>query len=817
MSKNKKYRQNLQYCILFIILIIYNQRIDAQNRQFNQVQDTSSRSAANQRRLVGGAIRPGEVGTAPNRDTLTLEERKLFGYSVFHNNNISFTPNLNMATPKNYVVGPGDVLTVQVYGVAQNTYTMTVSNEGKVTIESIGVVNLAGLTIEAAKSALMRKMSIRYAGMNGPNPVTFLDVSLAEIRSIKINMVGEVQKPGTYTLPSYITVFNALFAAGGPTLKGTFRHVQVYRGNRMISEIDLYDFLVSGKTNNNIRLEDNDVVLVRPAETKVEIAGEVRTPGVFELKPSETFQSLLKYAAGFSDKAYKEIVQLQRAGQSELQVVDVTAKNYNSFRLLDGDLINVNPIRDRFNNRVQIAGAVVRPGAYELADGMSVQDLIQKAGGLSGDAFTPKALIYRTKDDLSQEAISINLNDPAETKQTLLKREDVLQISSQYGLREQYYIQISGEVNAPGIFPYSDSLSVSDLILRSGGFKYSASQSAIEIVRRVLNDPSKVADIITVSVDKALTDSKDSATIQLKPFDHVFVRNIPGFQEQKLITVSGEVNYSGTFAIDKKEMKISDVLRRAGGLTDFAYPRGATLLRRTKNFKELTPAEKENEALKRLVEEISKDPILFSSESNREYVKRLNEKIQSNSKLVTKEKEEVIKEESKQELLKENANILNTPESNTKVVEEKDQNLVAIDLEAILKSPGGPEDLVLKDGDVLNVPEKLETVSVRGGVLYPVSMRYENGLHFKQYISRAGGYDPKALRNNAYVLQANGKVERIRNWLFFKRYPKVEPGAEIFVPARATEKPPFNYTQTVQLITGFVTSTLTLILVLRSL
>lgn len=815
MLNTRKYRLIFQGLSLLIALTFSNLHVYAQSRIGNQqVQDTSQ--IANQRRVVAGSVRPGETGTGGS-DTLTLEERKLFGYTVFHNNNISFTPNLNMATPKNYVVGPGDVLNVQVYGVAQNTYTLPVSNEGKVTIEDIGVVSLGGFTIEAAKAALIRKMAIRYAGMNGPNPVTFLDVALSNIRSVKINMVGEILKPGTYTLPSYVTVFNALFAAGGPTTKGTFRHVQVYRGNRMVAEIDLYDFLVSGKTNNNIRLEDNDVVLVRPAETKVEITGEVRTPGIFELKASETFQNLLKYAAGFSDRAYKEIVQLQRAAQTDLQVMDVTAKNYATFRMMDGDLVTVNQIRDRFSNRVQIGGAVIRPGAYELADGMSVQDLIQKAGGLLGDAYTPKALIYRTKDDLSQEVISINLNDPAQTKQTLLKREDVLQIASQYGLREQYYVQISGEVNIPGIFPYSDSLSVSDLILRSGGFKYSASQSAIEIVRRVLNDPSKVADIITVSVDKTLIDSKDSFTVQLKPFDHVFVRNIPGFQEQKLITVSGEVNYSGNFAIDKKEMKISDVLERAGGLTQYAYPKGATLLRRTKNFKEKTPTEKENELLGKLVDEITKDPILFSSESNREYVKRLREKIEANNKLVTKEKEEVIKEESKQALLKENANILNTPESNTKVVEEKDQNLVAIDLEAILKSPGGAEDLVLKDGDVLNIPEKLETVSVRGGVLYPVSVRFEPGLHFKEYIGRAGGYDPKALRNNAYVLQANGKVQRVRNMLFFKKYPKIEPGAEIFVPARSTEKPPFNYAQTVQLITGFVTSTLTLILVLRSL
>jgi protein involved in polysaccharide export with SLBB domain len=809
----KKYRQILQACFLIIILAVSIGSLSAQTRQQNQAQDTSATSIANQRKLVSGAGATNQTSS----DTLSLEERKLFGYSVFHNNNISFAPNLNMATPKNYVVGPGDVLTVQVYGVAQSTYTLIVSNEGKVNIESIGVVNLSGLTIEAAKTALMRKMAIRYAGMNGPNPVTFLDVTLAEIRNIKVNMVGEIQKPGTYTLPSYVTVFNALFAAGGPTVKGTFRHVQVYRGNKMVSEIDLYDFLVGGRTNANIRLEDNDVVLIRPAETKVEIIGEVRTAGIFELKSSETLKDLLKYAAGFSEKAYKEIVQIQRTGQIDLEAVDVTAKNFNSFRMMNGDVVNVGPIRDRFKNRVQITGAVTRPGAYELVDGMSVQDLIQIAGGLLGDAYTPKALVYRTKEDLSQEVISVNLADMADTKSTLLKREDVLQISSQYGLREQFYVQISGEVNRPGIFTYSDSLTVSDLILRSGGFKYSASESSIEIVRRVLNDPSKVADIITVNVNRNLIDRNDSAVIHLKPFDHVFIRNIPGFQEQKLITVSGEVNYSGTFAIDKKEMKISDVLKRAGGLTSFAYPRGATLLRRTKNFKELTPTEKENESLTRLVQEITKDPILYNSESNREYVKRLNEKINANNKLVAKEKEEIVKEEKKEELLKENANVLNAPENNTRVVQEKEQNLVAIDLEAILKNPGSPADLVLKDGDVLNIPEKLETVSVRGGVLYPVSVRFENGLHFKQYISRAGGYDPKALRDNAYVLQANGKVERVRNWLFFKKYPKVEPGAEIFVPARTTEKPPFNYTQTVQLITSFVTSTLTLILVLRTL
>ena len=799
--------------LTMVVFLVCNHTLLAQNT----VTDTlpAKINNSNSSNKIRNEISLGKETSRKNDSLKTEVERKLFGYAIFHNTTTNFAPNLNMATPKNYIVGPGDILSVQVYGIAQNTYKLIVNNEGNINIQDIGVAQISGLTIEAVKSLLVKKLGLRYSGMNSSNPNTFIEVSLDNIRSIKVNMVGEVFTPGTYTLPSYVNIFNALFAAGGPTVKGTFRYVQVYRANKLAGEIDLYEYIASGKATQNIRLQDNDVILVRPSSNQVEIVGEIRIPGLFEMKTNESFQDLLNFAGGFSGNAYKQLVRVNRKGPVDKQIFDLISSQFQRTAPQDGDLITVDPISDRFSNRVQVTGSVLRPGGFELSKGMTARDLIQKAGGLKGDAFLSKVFLYRTRPDFTQEIITFDLSKKNENDNILLEKEDVLSIPSLYDLKEEYYVQVSGEVNNSGIFPYSDSLTVEDLIIKAGGFKYSASGSYIEIVRRNNSDPGKVADIINVNISKDLSIKDGDKKIVLLPFDHVFVRNTPGFQLPKLVSIQGEVQYGGTFAIDKKEMKISDLLSRAGGLTRYAYIKGATLLRRTKKYSSPSVSEMQNDELVKLLNRLKSDQIMANTESNKEYIKRIQDQINQNTVSISKEAEIKNKETLKKDIVKENA--ANIQAANTKVIEEKEEDLVAIDLEAILKQPGGAEDLVLKNGDILNIPEKLETVSVKGGVLYPVSVRYEPHSNFKDYINSAGGYDTKAFRNKAYVLQANGKIQRVKTVLFFKSYPKIEPGAEIIVPAALTDKPPFNYGNTVGLITSFITATLTLIFLFKNL
>lgn len=779
----------------------------------------SSISGNNENNLRGAlslSNKPASTGN-PELDKLDPLERRLFGYKLFHNTTIDFAPNTTMATPKGYVVGPRDVLVLQVFGVAQNTYSLNVSPEGKITIPDVGVAHVAGFTIEALTSLLTEKLSLRYAGMRGSNPNTFLQVTLGTIRTIKVNVVGEIFKPGTYTLPSYVNVFNALYAAGGPTVKGSFRSVQVYRNNRQVADVDVYDFIVNGRISQNIRLEDNDVILIPPTAGRIDIGGEIKTPGIFEFKSRETFQDLMKFTGGFTDNAYKQLVYVRRRGLVDNQVIDLPSSKFGSAYLNDGDSITVGALLDRFSNRVQISGSVNRPGSFELVSGMRVQDLLQKAGGPKADAYLKRALLYRTRPDFSQEVLSIdlsNLADPRSETNIELKKEDVLSLVSIFDLKEEYYVQVSGEVNNQGSFPYSDSLTLGDVLLKAGGFKYSASGSFIEIARRkILSDDNKLAEVIQVNIDKDLSINSQTQKIILQPFDHIFVRTTPGFQPTKTVMVKGEVQYPGEYVIDRKEMRISDLISRAGGITKYAYTRAATLIRRTQYYKGKTVTEQQNEKLNNLKDNLLKDGIVVSTETNQEYAKRIDNKILQNTQKIEDEKVNADKktnEDLKQNLVRDNAAFQG---KNAVSAEQKDQELVAIDFDAILKAPGSAADIVLKEGDELDIPEKLETVSVKGGVLFPVSVKYEQGLGFREYINRSGGYVPQAMRNRSYVLQANGKVERVKHFLFFRSYPRIEPGAQVFVPVDTRERAPFSYEKGL----GIITSTLTLIFLLRTL
>jgi protein involved in polysaccharide export with SLBB domain len=742
-------------------------------------------------------------------DSLSLKERKLFGYSFFQNKEIEFAPNLNMATPKNYIVGPGDVIIAQIYGLAQKSYELKINNEGKVRIEDIGIVSLSGLSINSVSALLKEKFSIRYVGLKNPNPTVFLDISLAEIRSISVNLIGEIKKPGTFIFPSYTTVFNALYSAGGPTLNGTFRNVQVFRLGKLLTQFDLYDFLVNGYTTNDIRLEDNDVILVKPADLKVEVSGEVVRPGIYELKEGESVSDLIRFFSGFSEIGLLGKVNVERKDQQGIKILDVKEKDFPNFSFKNGDFLRVNSIPDQFINRVQITGAINNPGAFELFEGMSVFDLIEKAGGLKRDAFLDNVFLYRSMDDYSQSLISIDLNDIEKVKNIKLQKEDIIQIKNVLEVNPFLYLQISGEINSPGIFPFSSEVTLKDLIFKAGGFKFPETIHSIEVVRKEKLEESNF-EIISISSSDKLEN------LNLKPFDNIFIRQSNFEPFPSSILISGEVNFEGQYILDNKEMKVSDLISRSGGLTKYAYPKGATLLRKSSDSKVISQNEKEFDILTRLLNEIKSDSTISQSDINKDLVRGLSSKIETLKEGLDLEKQKEIELQRINQITVQNENKLNSSSITKKSESGISDDLLVIDLEKIILAPGGPDDILLRDGDILNIPEKLETVKIDGGVLYPLSIKFEEKFSYMDYVRGAGGYDRKAIKNKGYVILPNGRIKPVAPFLGLNFYPKIEPGSEIFIPSNPIERPPFNYAQTVQTVTGLITSTLTLIFLLRS-
>lgn len=476
---------------------------------------------------------------------LSPEQKKIFGYKLFHNRDLTFTPSLSIPTPGSYEIGAGDQLLIDVYGASQQSYELTVTPEGRIMIPNLGPITVGGSTVDAARTRIRQQLGRIYSGLLGSNPNTFLEIRLGNIRSISVSMVGELVKPGTYTLPSFASVFNALYAAGGPNENGTFRNIQVYRDNKLAGEVDVYNFLTKGEHSTNVTLRDNDVVIVQPFKSRVELMGPVRREGYFEMKPNESVADLINFAGGFSSMAYRERLTIRRATGEQMKVHDLSAEAFSSFNLQDGDEITVGERLNRFENRVQISGAVFRPGEFSIPEeGMGIKTLIEKAEGLRGDAFSGRAILYRTKEDLTLESMSVDLRGVLDgtVPDIELRREDVLSIPSRYDLKEEYYVRITGEVNIPGAYAYAENLTVADLILKAGGFKDAASNAYIEIARRVRDDISgKIAEIINIEVDPQLNLRPEDATVTLQPFDHIFVRRSPGFQRERIVEVQGEV------------------------------------------------------------------------------------------------------------------------------------------------------------------------------------------------------------------------------------------------------------------------------------
>jgi protein involved in polysaccharide export with SLBB domain len=707
--------------------------------------------------------------------TLTPEEQakealrqKIYGYSIFADKKLGLIPDLQIVTPTTYVVGPGDELKIYLYNYAESTYETVVNKDGFISIPRVGNVMVAGRTIEEIKKILIDKFAKFVPGMigtGGEGARTKLMVTLGEVRSVKVFVTGEVINPGTYTVSSLSSAFNALYQAGGPNEIGSFREVRVVRQGKVVSKLDIYDYLVNGKIDGDIRVQENDNVVVGYYLKRTEIAGMVKRPGIYELTPEEKLGDVLRYAGGFSDKAYRARLKIQRITSKERKILDVPEDQYNTFEMATGDSINVETVLDRFENIVTVEGAVMRPGEYSLDNSPTLKKLIENAQGMREDAFVGRLNVLRTREDLTIQTIPINYTDVLNgvTPDLVLTRLDQIIVPSRFEMAETAFVSVEGEVNNTkigeneGKFPYTTDMTLEDVLVQAGGLKESAYTSEIEVVRRKRNSVAgaanaQISEVYKFNVNRDLSLNSKASNFVLFPFDQVIVRKSPNYVEQQTVFVEGEVLVTGPYTIVNKNDKISDIIKRAGGLTELAYPEGATLLRRT--------------VVKNLDEAV-----------NYEQVQQTEKSIKQGT--------------------------LTGDLPNVK--EEK----IGIVLKNILKNPGSFEDLVVQEGDIIRIPKRLETVQVTGSVLYPTTVKYGKGMNFSDYISQSGGFTVQSLRKSSYVKYPNGNIDRTRRFLFFNVYPKVQPGSEIFVPTRTA--PALNTQQTISTATTLLSSIMGLI------
>ena len=726
-------------------------------------------------------------------------ESDVFGYDVFMGNTfLSFQSNLNIPTPNDYIIGAGDKLFIDIYGQSENYYQVEVSPDGYAILENVGPVNLNGLTLKDAKTRLISRLNKIYLGIN--QNLTFVNISVGIPRALRVNIVGEVNLPGTYNFSAFNTMYNAIYIAGGITENATLREIKLYRNNKLINTVDVYKFLTEGDGTSNIRLENNDLIVVGPYTNRVIIEGEVKKPGKFEIKNGESLSDLLFYAGGLSENAFKKAIKLTRIIDDKFKVVDVNATQFDFFQPKPGDKYLVDKVIEKYNNRVIIKGAVYRPGTFSITEKMTIKDLIEKAEGLKSDVFLNKAYITRTNPDYSTSNITVNLKDELNSLSFKLQQDDIVNILSVNDLSEEKYIQISGEVNNPGIFLFSKNLSLQDIILLAGGFNDNASGTRIEINRMLSSDElneNKISEILTIDLSKNLDDLSSSESFEIEPFDQIIVRKNPNFYIQQYASIEGEVMYPGKYAISSKNERISDFLKRAGGFKNMAYLKGATLIRLTEFAEIKSDLDKKIKSLNDLKNKITDNGNLLT-ESEILLMQRIEEDIKNldierndNQKLSSYAKTERINE-----IVKRNSVSANIPSSKSEAI--------GIDLESIIKSPGSKSDLLLKEGDVIIVPKKLETVRLRGELLYPTTVRFLNGKSLKYYIDSSGGFDSKAKKGDTYVVYANGDVARTKKFLLFNIYPKAEPGCEVIVPKKEL-KNPIAANQLLSFTTGLAT------------
>lgn len=696
------------------------------------------------------------------RDTLygLKVNKRVFGFSLFTTKDLTFNPGINIATPKNYQLGPGDILNIDIWGASQKSYQEMVSPEGKIFIPKIGPVFVSGLTIGEASTKLKKDLSKIYSGLTKGN--THMEISLGGVRSISVNMVGEITLPGTYHLSSLASVFNAMYAAGGPADDGSLRNVKIIRNNKTVAVLDFYKFLLEGILPGNMRLQDQDIVFVSPYTLRVEIKGQVKRSGMyFDMKPDETLKDLIRYAGGFTGKAYTGRIKIFRNTATEKKILVVTAAQEDTTKLKNGDLVVVDSILNRFSNRVQITGAVMRPGEYALDKGMTLRQLLRDANGLREDAYQKRITVYRLKKDLIRKTISLNLADLLQSEQVfLLQREDSIHIPSVFDIREKSYLQIDGQVAKPGRYLYTQDIRLGDLIIQAGGMLESASMSHIDVARRVMDTVSgkwsyKLAQTFRFPIGKNLDLSDSAKNFKLSPFDHVFVRKSISYTPQQLVSIGGEVNFPGKYAIQMRNERVSDLIKQAGGLTAQAYVEGASLIRKRTS---------------QLLHEKALETLKEVNDS------RKNKIIDFNSKY----------------------------------------NVIGLNLNKIIQHPGSPADLILRPGDSIRILRKSQTVEVRGAVYRPNVIPYVEGWTMKQYISNAGGFTKDAIKRNIYIVYANGSVKKTGCFLGIKNYPKIEPGAEIIVPLKPKKNNRMSAATAIGLSTGLASLALMIVSIINA-
>ena len=705
----------------------------------------------------------GEAGFTENpeaaEDAGSPTER-VYGQSFFTSQNLTFAPNMNMPTPANYVLGAGDEILIDIWGNSELNVRYTIAPDGHVTIPGLGRIQLSGMNVKQAETRIRNEFAVIYSDLDDPYPGTFLAISIGNVRSIKVNVMGEVSRPGTYTLSSFASAFHALYAAGGTSRIGSIRNIRLFRAGKAVATVDLYEYLMKGNNMADITLQDGDIVMVEPYGILAQAAGEVKRPMWYELKEGETLDDLIRYAGGYSGNAYRGTISVLRKGSEEMEAHTLSEAEYGYFQLKDGDRAEVGNILENYANMVEVTGSVYRPGRYAVGEQIrTVGDLVKVAQGTTGDAYLKRVLLYRENEDLTRSMQSFSLEAllSGQITDIELKKNDLLHIPSVLSLESDFTVYIGGEVRYPDSYPYATNMTLEDIILRAGGLTEAASTARVDVYRRIKNPsgtavPTESGERFTFTLaDGEIVSSDPGFTLQ--PYDQVVIRRSPAYEVQQNVTIGGEVLFGGQYAKLRKDERLSSFVERSGGLTPYAYVKGARLTRR------LTAAElrQAREALRLKLEADVTD------EENRTNVEEQLAQVDLSSRPV------------------------------------------GIDLERALKNPGGTEDIILRDGDVLTIPEYEATVRISGAVSYPNTVTYRKNKKLGYYISQAGGFSRLAQKRSPYVVYMNGQVAS-------GRWAKIEPGCEIIVPERP-EREPF----TLQSIMGMTTSLATIALLISNL
>lgn len=674
-----------------------------------------------------------QINNQPLPKEVINPTQQIFGHNIFTNENLTFEPNVNVATPENYRLGPGDEVIIDVWGASETTIRQKISPEGSILVNNLGPVYLNGKTVKEANNYLKTEFSRIYSGVTGDAPSTQVKLTLGEIRSIQVNVMGEVLVPGTYTLSSFASVFHALYSAGGINKIGSLRSIKVVRNGNVVADLDVYDLLMKGKMQVDVRLQDGDVILVDPYQSLVQILGKVKRPMFYEMKSTETVGTLLKYAGGFTGDAYKKAIRLVRKTGREHQIYNVDEMDYSVFRVDDGDMVTVDSVLQRFENRVEIRGAVYRAGLYQLNGTVNtVKQLIKQAEGVRGDAFLNRAIIDRENEDLTHEIIQVDVKGlmNGTVADIPLQKNDILYIPSIHDLKEEATLTIHGQVAKPGTYLYSDNMTVEDLVLQAGGLLEAAATVKVEVARRVKEPKSAtfsttIGQNFSFDLKDGLLVGEGSGDFHLEPFDEVYIRRSPSYHKQQNVIVGGEVLFSGSYALSKKNERLSDLIAKAGGITPDAYARGARLIRKMTE-----------EELRR-----KEDALCMAQMGAGDSI-------------------------------------------SIKQLDLSDTYSVGISLEKALQNPGSDYDMVLREGDVLFVPEYVSTVKINGAVMYPNAVLYKKGESLRYYINQAGGFSNNAKKRKAYVVYMNGTVSRLRSG----NSSAIEPGCEIIVPSKEQKR-----------------------------